>query len=136
MVPADGPALRPGPPLNHGVRLPISMHFYEVAMSYHRRVLGTICSLLCLSLSACATAPSQSASVVRDADERTVANCQFLANVSGTSGWGNLAASAGINNAKNEGREQAAQLGATHIVWNVVQGGYSPYVSGNAYKCQ
>ena len=86
-------------------------------------------------LTACATVPSQSAAAIRDADERTVEHCKFIASVSGTSGWGNLAASAGINNAKNEAREQAAKQGATHIVWTSVNGGYSPNVSGNAYKC-
>jgi len=91
--------------------------------------------MVSLLLVACATSPSPGASAVRDADERTVANCTFVRSVSGTSGWGNLAASAGIENAKNEAREQAAHAGATHIVWMSVAGGYSPNVSGSAYKC-
>ena len=84
----------------------------------------------------CATVPSKKAENIQDADQQTVKNCEFVGNVSGTSGWGNLAASVGIKNAKNEAREQAAQLNATHIVWTSVLGGYSPSVSGNAYKCK
>ncbi len=98
-------------------------------------------SLTALGMSAifiagCATTPSPRASIIRDADQNLVANCEFVGSVSGTSGWGNLAASAGINNAKNEGREQASRLNATHIIWVSIEGGYSPSVSGNAYKCR
>jgi len=78
---------------------------------------------------------SQKASAIKDSDQKSVERCAFVGNVSGTSGWGNLAASTGINNAKNEAREQAARLGATEVVWVSVVGGYSPNVSGNAYRC-
>ena len=64
-----------------------------------------------------------------------VASCKYLADVQGSSGWGNLAASAGMENSKNEARENAAKLGATHVVWNQVSGGYAPYATGKAYKC-
>ena len=84
----------------------------------------------------CATTQSGSAARVRDADMKTVQNCQFVGDVHGTSGWGNLAASAGIQNAKNEAREQAATMGASHIIWTGTAGGYSPYVTGKAYNCR
>lgn len=64
-----------------------------------------------------------------------VSSCKYLGEVQGSSGWGNLAASAGMENAKTEARENAARLGATHILWNAIAGGYAPYVSGKAYKC-
>ena len=89
-----------------------------------------------LLLAGCASTPSPVARGVNDADGRAVATCAMVGNVSGTSGWGNLAASTGIENAKVEARERAATLGATHIVWSEVTGGYSPSVSGNAYKCK
>ena len=89
-----------------------------------------------LILNGCATIPSQSAARVVDADMKITDNCQFIGDVYGTSGWGNLAASVGIENAKNEAREKAASMGATHIVWEGVTGGYSPYVSGKAYLCK
>lgn len=84
----------------------------------------------------CATTPSPAVQNVLDADQAMIESCKFIGSVSGSSGWGNLAASTGINNAKNEARGQAARLGATHVVWLSVMGGYSPNVSGNAYKCQ
>ena len=88
----------------------------------------------CVVFSLAGCAASEAANHVRDADERMVANATYLGDVSGTSGWGNLAASAGIANAKNEAREQAAKLGADCIVWTSTTGGYSPTVTGRAYK--
>jgi hypothetical protein len=86
----------------------------------------TALSLLC---GGCATTPSASAAKVADADENMVGQVQ------GSSGWGGLAASTGMENAKNEAREKAAQLGATHIVWQAISGNYTPYVTGHAYSC-
>ena len=100
------------------------------------KALISVVGITTILVSGCATTPSPRASTILDADKNTVANCKFVGSVSGTSGWGNLAASAGINNAKNEAREQAVRLNATHIVWLSVAGGYSPNVSGNAYKCR
>ena len=93
-----------------------------------------LCSTLALA-SGCATRPTPMASAVKDAAPETVQNCQYLADVEGTSGWGKLAASTGIANAKNEAHSNAASLGATHIVWKNVSGGYSPFVIGAAYVC-
>ena len=90
---------------------------------------------LALTLSSCATTPSPQASRVLDADEKMVGSCTFLAQVQGSSGWGNAAASVGMENARTEAREKAAKLGASHIVWAAISGGYAPYVSGRAYKC-
>jgi len=64
-----------------------------------------------------------------------VVSCKYIGEVQGSSGWGNLAASAGMENAKNEARESASKLGATHLLWNNITGGFGPYVSGKAYKC-
>jgi hypothetical protein len=97
-----------------------------------------ICGIAAAStilLASCAVTPSKGAAQVRDADEKIIENCHFVADVEGTSGWGNLAASAGIANARNEAREKAAAAGATHIVWRSVTGAYSPTVSGRAYQC-
>jgi len=95
-----------------------------------------IAMFLFFTFSGCATSPSASAVRVKDADMRMVSNCQFVGDVHGTSGWGNLAASTGIQNAKNEARENAAAMGSTHIIWTDTAGGYSPYVNGKAYKCK
>ena len=88
-----------------------------------------------IALAGCAVQPSQEARLIRDADRSSVRDCKFATSVSGSSGWGNMAASTGIQNAKVEAREQAADRGATHIVWTSVQGGYAPNVAGNAYSC-
>ena len=90
---------------------------------------------VCLLASGCATRLSTEARQVQAADERMVANCTFLGEVQGSSGWGNLAASKGMQNARNEAQEGAAELGATHIVWMNIAGGYSPFAIGKAYKC-
>jgi hypothetical protein len=86
--------------------------------------------------SGCATTLSPSATRILDADAKMVEGCTYVGDVHGSSGWGNLAASTGIQNAKNEAVEKAAALGATHILWTNISGGYSPYVSGRAYICK
>ena len=93
-------------------------------------------AFFCVAFAGCAVAPSSAASGVRDADAKMVETCKYVGEVDGSSGWGGLAASAGMENAKNAAREQAAtKLGATHIVWNAINGGMAPSVSGKAYKC-
>jgi hypothetical protein len=98
-------------------------------------VLFSILIAFIAGLTACATTPTAAAAKVADADESMVTGCRFLGEVQGSSGWGNLAASAGMENAKNEARENAAKLSATDIVWRSISGGYSPYVNGRAYLC-
>ncbi len=89
-----------------------------------------------LASTGCATSLSAQAMKVQDADMTIIERCKFVGDVQGSSGWGNLAASAGMQNAKNEAREMAAEMGATHIIWTGVAGGYSPYATGNAYMCK
>ena len=89
-----------------------------------------------LMLNNCATTLSQSAARVRDIDMKMPNNCQFLGDVRGSSLWGgSLGSSLGIDNAKNEAREKAASMGATHIFWNSTVCG-NVYVSGNAFLCK
>ena len=92
--------------------------------------------MLTLIISGCATSRSVGASRIQEADSATVSGCKYLGEVHGSSGWGNLAASVGMDNAKNEAWEKSSELGATHIVWNQIMGGYSPSVSGKAYLCE
>ena len=105
-------------------------------VSHHFLLSLFLLIILLLLLNSCATTPSQSAAKIRDADMNMVENCQFLGDVNGVSGWGNLAASVGVENAKNEAREKAASMGATHIVWSNVSGGYCSFVNGKAYRCE
>ena len=109
--------------------------------SYLWRVLSPLCrrsiasmTLIAL-LAGCATMLSVRAAKIADADEASVAGCEFVGQVKGFSGWGNLAASTGMEKARNEARVSAAKLGATDIVWRSASVDYSPYVSGTAYIC-
>ncbi len=86
-------------------------------------------------LTGCALPTSQLALSVKAADEPMVAQCEYLDEVTGWSGWGNLAQDAGMTNARNQARERAAELGATHVVWRGLTGGYSPNVVARAYRC-
>ena len=88
-----------------------------------------------LFMMGCTTTLSARAMKVSDADNTIIARCKFLGDVQGSSGWGNLAASTGMQNAKNQAREQASEMGATHIIWTNIAGGYSPYATGKAYDC-
>ena len=81
-------------------------------------------------LASCATTLSAQAANIADADQASVARCDFLGQVQGY-----VAASAGKESARTEAREKAAKLGATDIVWRPVSSSYSPYVSGRAYDC-
>ncbi|MGX2041187.1 hypothetical protein ACWJKU_13805 [Methylocaldum sp. MU1018] len=102
--------------------------------------------LITMTLSSCATTPSSKVGAIKDTDYYLLSTteCKFVGSVSGTSGWGsweNIAsvivpASARINHAKNEAKEQAVRLGATHIMWLSVTGASSPNVTGEAYKCR
>jgi hypothetical protein len=99
-------------------------------------VIPRVAALLaCVSLSSCATTLSTAARGIVPADDKMVADCKFVGDVQGSSGFGNVAASVGMENAKNEALEKAAKLGATHVVFVTVSGGYSPYATGKAYKC-
>ena len=97
------------------------------------RIAILLCSMIC---SGCATTLSTSGLSVREADEKMVTECRFLGSVQGSSGFGNVAASVGMQNAKNQAIERAAGMGATHIVFGDIRGGYSPSVQGRAYTCK
>ena len=83
----------------------------------------------------CATTLSTAAKNVRVSDQADVSGCTFLGTAQGSSGFGNLAASTGMHNARVEAQNKAAKMGATNIVWKNIHGGYSPYAVGNAYRC-
>jgi hypothetical protein len=92
--------------------------------------IALICSMALLANQRALAAPP-----VQEADASMVAACRFVGTVTGTSGWGGLAQSTGIKQAKKEALKHAAKLGATHLVWLSIAGGWAPSVSGNAYKC-
>jgi hypothetical protein len=91
--------------------------------------------LLFVVVSACASLSPQ-AKAVLDADDHLVANCKFLGNVHGSSGWGGLMGSLGASNAMKGARENAAELGATHVVRTSEESGaFMASVWVRAYQC-
>lgn len=40
-----------------------------------------------------------------------------------------------MKNAQNEVLDEAAEKGATHVVWHNVSGGWAPSASAMAYRC-
>jgi len=89
-----------------------------------------------VAMAGCATRQTAGGAQVRDADERMVANCEFVGEVAASSGWGGLAANTGLESARNQSRNQAARLGGTHILWATLNMGGLPSASGRAYRCQ
>lgn len=92
-----------------------------------------VTAITCFCIAGCAS--PRATGIIKEATLPEVETCQFAAHVTGSSGWGGVAASTGIGNAKEEAKQQAIDSGATHIVWQAVNGGFSPSVSANAYKC-
>jgi hypothetical protein len=70
------------------------------------------------------------------ADEKMVADCRFVTDVSGVSPWYGVFAQPGLSGARNEAIKQAVMANASHVVWtqqNVTYG--STAVHGRAYRC-
>ena len=93
-------------------------------------VLAVLCA------AGCATTPSNKAAQVIEADEKMVAECDFLGSVEGWDGWGGLGAKGAMKRAKNEAREKASDMGATHVVFTSVYGGYGGSAAARAYRCR
>lgn len=95
--------------------------------------------LLGLVILAGCAAPSdrvQASSSVKPATADQVARCAYLDDVVGTSSLYGVFAASAAENARLEALTKAEKLGATHIVWTPMQGGYgSTSVSGKAYRC-
>jgi hypothetical protein len=100
------------------------------------KFLITVLTLLLLS--GCATTHTQSAAItVKDMGIQVPRNCQYLGDVHGSSLWGgSMGYSLGVENAKNEARDKAAEMGATHIFWNSTTGGMNTSATGNAFLCK
>lgn len=84
-----------------------------------------------LTLAGCAVEPTQRAQRVKPAYPEMVVDCAFLGGVTSTGS----VIPFGPSQAKFKALDQAAQLGATHIVWTEIT--YDPRVvaSGRAYYC-
>jgi len=91
--------------------------------------------LLACLVTGCATTLSPAAQRVQVAEDSQVTRCRFVSDVEGSSGFGNVAASTGIQNSKNEALEKAASIGATHVVWTHTTGYMGSTARGRAYQC-
>ncbi|MDB4987437.1 MAG: hypothetical protein JWN04_2615 [Myxococcaceae bacterium] len=86
---------------------------------------------------ACAPRLSSAAQTIRAADQQMVVGCTLLGYVHGTSGFGGPGGSSiGMERSMGQALNKAAELGATHIIWNSVSGGYSSSAHGMAYACR
>ena len=88
-----------------------------------------------LLLAGCSSALTPEGAKVQEADEKMVAQCSFLGSVTGISMAGNTQTQA-MERARNGARDQAAKLGATHVVLGDMTPARRSYtVSGRAYRC-
>ncbi|HRE31426.1 MAG TPA: hypothetical protein PLD88_05565 [Candidatus Berkiella sp.] len=78
--------------------------------------------------------PSQRAQRVIPAYPEMVAKCSFLGGVTGCSQMIGMPP-LGEQLARFQALDEAAKLGATHIVWTDIYGGLSPTANGRAYYC-
>ena len=103
-------------------------------MKYPIKLLFLLSTIILLP--SCTTSPSIRAQAVSEADSYTIRNCRYLGEVEGSSSHAGIASSyIGIPNAKNEAKDKAAALGATHIMWGTIEPNYWVSVKGKAYKC-
>lgn len=85
----------------------------------------------------CATNQSTQAAAIKEVAARQVTNCTLISTITGKSLVGGVGAT-GAANALVDAREQAAGLGATHVVVQSVDEGsmYTPGIAKvKAYKC-
>lgn len=93
-------------------------------------------AISCILLPAC-TSISNKAASIKETNLKMVKelNCKFLGKVSVTTSTRGQSFAEGINEAKNLAREEAADLGATHILWTDTERGFVSTVKGDAYYC-
>ena len=69
-------------------------------------------------------------------DESSVAACEYLGEVKGSSAWGGLVTNMAYNRARDSLKKKALALGATHVVLlDSSSGPMGSNMLGNAYKC-
>lgn len=83
----------------------------------------------------CATTLNEKAETLAEADANQVSKCKFLGDVQGSKFSGLAFAESGLKDAKNEVKNNAADLGATHIVWGSISTGATQFASAKAYNC-
>lgn len=100
--------------------------------------LNVIATALGLVVSGCAHQPGEAvgSSSVQAATAAQVAGCAYIDDLVGTSALYGLFAAQGMDNARADVLQRAAQAGATHVVWGApVPGHGSTGTSAKAYRC-
>lgn len=97
--------------------------------------LGLCCAVVVLA--ACATVPQPGVQSVADVGAGMVQGCHLLGAVNGSSLMDGVLEAKGVESAKAEARNQAAQWGANAIVWTHITQRYwgAELVTGSAYRC-
>lgn len=95
----------------------------------------TMIVALCGVLAGAAHAETPS-EVIIVKDEASVAGCEFLGEVKGSSAWGGMVTNMAYNRAPDTLKKRARALGATHVVLlDSSSGAMGSNMLGNAYKC-
>ncbi len=87
-----------------------------------------------LLISGCVYYPSPSANNITISSDREVAECKLLGQVYGDSGK-LLFSSAGVQVARDQVKDKAFRIGATHISILEENVRVNPYVLARAYRC-
>jgi len=96
--------------------------------------MRTLEVLVTLSIFGC-VGQTLAATTVADATEAEVANCTFVRDVNARAIWGERLKEQGTARAKDDARAQAANAGATHIVWGEIKSTDVTTATGKAYRC-
>ena len=96
--------------------------------------------ILSLLVTSCATPAPQRVLPVIEANEKMVENCNYLGNVTGAIrvGYGFMSEKEKLDNCRRSAKEQAFQLGATHI-WFRMYGedpSGAPFLTAQAFRCR
>lgn len=104
----------------------------------NRVMISTLAAtLVTIALAGCATVPTPQAQSVAEVGSGMVEGCHLLGAVNGSSLMDGVLEAKGVQSAKNEAMNKAAQWGANAIVWTHIAQRYwgAELVTGNAYHC-
>jgi len=84
----------------------------------------------------CAPALTPSGAKVAESDGRGLESCKFLGSVQGSNTAGSAFTESSLERARIRARNEAGNLGATHVVWDsMLKSGITHTVSAKAYAC-
>ncbi len=96
------------------------------------KIFFIICCFL--GQTGCAYYPNDQTKTIREANIQHMTHCTLLGQVYGYSHFAFLAM--GVEMAKDKAKAEAAEIGATHVVWTEVSSTGLPYALGRAYYCK